>query len=112
MFIMGSAIWLMLFRTIGKFSTILPFFCSISAAIGAAIFVITDMPRIWPNTMVDHMSAWNNVVQEVKTDTASGNSIKNRILADIDQDYKPDLFQLQYLLNHELSCIKCVKITP
>ncbi|MGZ4992225.1 MAG: hypothetical protein ACXWE3_14240 [Methylobacter sp.] len=112
MFIMGSAIWLLLFRTIGKFSAILPFFCSISAAIGAAIFVTTEMPHIWPNTMVDHMSAWNNLVQEVKTDTASGNPIKNRILTDIDQDYKPDLFQLQYLLNHELSCINCVKITP
>jgi hypothetical protein len=112
MFIMGSAIWLMLFRTVGKFSAILSFFCSIAAAIGAAIFVTTEMPGIWPNTMVDHMSAWNNVVQEVKTDTASGKPIKNRILTDIDQDYKPELFQLQYLLNHELNCMNCVKITP
>jgi hypothetical protein len=109
---MAGAIWLLLFRVLGKLSFAMPIIFSLSAAAGTAIFVITETPRIWPHTQPNHGAEWKAIVQDVKADIAAGRPTRNRDLSKLDLEFRSDLRSKRYLLDHELNCTNCVNILP
>jgi hypothetical protein len=109
---MAGAVWLVVFRVLGRLSFIMPIIFVLSAAGGTAVFVITEAPRIWPHTQPNHETEWKAIIQEIKADMAAGRPAENRALSKLDPNFRSDLRSKRYLIERELGCTNCVNILP
>jgi cytochrome bd-type quinol oxidase subunit 2 len=81
---------------------------SVGAVVASSVFFATTGPRLWPHLLVDHASAWQEIVTKVKLEQAASRPLRNESLKHLDPEFQSDLKLRRHMLEWSLRCTDCV----
>lgn len=98
----AMAAWPLTFPLLGRTALVLPIVVTATAACGTAVFALTEMPRLWPHSQINHGHEWTAILADVSAAATDSRPVLNRSLTPLTVEFAADLRDFMPLLKHDL----------